>query len=254
MTTTLELIPLPGIPLIQPGDDLAAVIFEALQAIDLRLTGNDILLIAQKIVSKAENCFIRLSDITPSARAIELAGVTGKPAALVEAILRDSSEVIRARHNLLIVEHRLGFISANAGIDHSNVSPESGVLLRLPDNPDASARTIRDRLAELSGVRPPVLVIDSHGRPWRFGTVGVAIGLSGLAPIQNLRGQPDLFGAPLEITEVGFADQLAAAATLVMGQAAEGCPVVIARGVDFTPDDQATAAASLRPKSMDVFR
>lgn len=254
MTSPLQLIPLPNIPLIRPGDDLAALIVEAAQAAEVRLMARDILLIAQKIVSKAENCFIRLADLTPSARAIDLARVTGKPATLVEAILRDSAEVIRARKNLLIVEHKLGFISANAGLDHSNVSPERDLLLRLPDDPDASARTIRDRLAELSGVRPPVLIIDSHGRPWRFGTVGVTIGLSGLAPVQNLRGQPDLFGIPLEITEVGFADQLAAAASLVMGQAAEGCPVVIARGVDFTPDEQATAAAVLRPKTMDLFR
>ena len=254
MNATLQLIPIPNMPLIQPSDDLAALILEAARVADLRLMETDIVLIAQKIVSKAENCFIHLADIVPSTRAIELAGITGKPAELVEAILRDSSEVIRARQNLLIVEHKLGFISANAGIDHSNVSPEGGVLLRLPDNPDASARAIRDRLTDLSGIRPPVLIIDSHGRPWRFGTVGVTIGLSGLAPVQDLRGQPDLFGTPLEITEVGFADQLAAAATLVMGQAAEGCPVVIARGIDFIPDEQATAAAGLRPKSMDVFR
>lgn len=250
----LELIPLPGIPLIQPGDDLASLIVEAGHRAELTLSNEDIILIAQKIVSKAEDRFVRLAGVTPSARARELAEITGKPAAQVEVILWDTAEVIRARKNLLIVEHRLGFISANAGVDHSNVSPEEDVLLRLPADPDASARSIRAGLEALLGVRPPVLIIDSHGRPWRLGTVGVTIGLSGLAPVQDLRGAPDLFGDPLQITEVGLADQLAAAASLVMGQAAEGCPVVIARGVTFTPDETAAAADGLRPKTMDVFR
>jgi coenzyme F420-0:L-glutamate ligase/coenzyme F420-1:gamma-L-glutamate ligase len=251
---SLQLTPLCDIPLVQPGDDLAGLIVAAGRQANLTLTGADIVIIAQKIVSKAEDCFVRLSEVTPSARALELAAITGKPAAQVEVILWDTAEVVRARPGLLIAQHKLGFISANAGIDHSNVSAEPKMLLRLPPNPDASARAIRQRLLELAGVAPPVLIIDSHGRPWRKGTVGVVIGLSGIAPVQDLRGTPDLFGEPLQHTDVGFTDQLAAAASLLMGQAAEGCPVVIARGLPFTVDEQATAADVLRPKEMDVFR
>jgi coenzyme F420-0:L-glutamate ligase/coenzyme F420-1:gamma-L-glutamate ligase len=220
----------------------------------LTLTPADIVVVAQKIVSKAEGRFARLADVTPSPRALELAAMTGKPAWQIEVILWDTAEIIRAQKDLLIVEHKLGFISANAGVDHSNVSREPDVLLRLPIDPDASARAIRQRLAELTGAAPPVLIIDSHGRAWRWGTVGVTIGLSGLAPVQDLRGVPDLFGEPLRHTDVGFTDQLAGAASLLMGQAAEGCPVVIVRGLPFTLDEQAKAADVLRPKKMDVFR
>jgi coenzyme F420-0:L-glutamate ligase/coenzyme F420-1:gamma-L-glutamate ligase len=248
------LLPLIGIPLIHPGDDLAGLITESARSGGLSLTNSDIVVIAQKIVSKAEGRHVRLSQVIPSARAVELAQITGKPAAHVEVILWDTAEIIRAQRDLLVVEHRLGFISANAGVDHSNVSAEPGMLLRLPEDPDASARRIRQRLTELTGAAPPVLIIDSHGRAWRLGTVGVTIGLSGLAPVQNLRGVPDLFGEPLHHTEVGQADQIAAAASLLMGQAAEACPVVLVRGLPFTPDDSARAAEVLRPKQMDVFR
>jgi coenzyme F420-0:L-glutamate ligase/coenzyme F420-1:gamma-L-glutamate ligase len=251
---SLQIIPIPNMPLIRPGDDLAELILEAIQKNSLNLANDDIVVVAQKIVSKAEKRFVRLSEVKPSARALELATITGKPATQVEVILWDTAEIIRARRNLLIVEHRLGFISANAGIDNSNVGDEAGVLLRLPDDPDTSARALRQRLADLTTVRPPVLIIDSHGRPWRLGTVGVTIGLSGLAPVQDLRGVPDLFDRPLQHTDVGFADQIAAAATLLMGQAAEGCPVVIVRGLPFTVDENARAADVLRPKAMDLFR
>jgi coenzyme F420-0:L-glutamate ligase/coenzyme F420-1:gamma-L-glutamate ligase len=250
----VQLIPLPGIPFIKPGDDLGQLVLEACQKTGLQLAGTDIIVIAQKIVSKAEGRFVRLSEVTPSERARELAAVTEKPAEQVEVILWDTAEVVRVRPNVLLVQHKLGFISANAGIDHSNVSSEPDMLLRLPANPDASAKAIRQRLVELAGVKPPVLIIDSHGRPWRRGTVGVVIGLSGLAPVQDLRGTPDLFGETLKHTEVGFTDQVAAAATLLMGQAAEGCPVVVVRGLPFTLDEQATAAEVLRAREMDLFR
>ena len=250
----MQIIPLSNLPLVQPGDDLAGLIVAACEQQQFALTSRDIVVIAQKIVSKAENRFVNLSQVTPSLRARELAGITGKPAALVEVILWDTGQVIRAQPGLLIVAHKLGFISANAGIDHSNVSDQPDVVLRLPKNPDASAHAIRRGLSEQINVRPPVIIIDSHGRAWRFGTVGVTIGLSGIAPLQNLRGTPDLFGTPLEYTEVGFADQLAAAASLLMGQAAEGCPVAVIRGLPFKPDDQATAADVLRPKESDAFR
>ncbi len=254
MADSLHLIPICQIPLIQPGDDLAGLIYETIQKTGLALTNTDIVVIAQKVVSKAEDCFVRLTEVSPSARALELAEITGKPAELIEVILWDTAEVVRARPGLLIVEHKLGFISANAGIDHSNVSPEPDTLLRLPADPDASAQNIRQKLAALTDTNPPILIVDSHGRPWRKGTAGVVIGLSGLAPVQDLRGTPDLFGEPLQYTDVGFADQIAAAATLLMGQADEGCPVVIVRGVSFIADDKAKAADVLRAKDMDVFR
>jgi coenzyme F420-0:L-glutamate ligase/coenzyme F420-1:gamma-L-glutamate ligase len=254
MMTAMQLIPLPNIPLVQFGDDLAQIIFDSCQSFELTLTNRDIVVVAQKVVSKAEGRLVKLAQVTPSARAVALAKITGLPPNYVEVVLWDTAEIIRTRKNLLIVEHLLGFISANAGIDHSNVGSEADLLLRLPEDPDASAVAIRRRLAELTGVRPPLLVIDSHGRPWRLGTVGVTIGLSGLAPVQDLRQIPDLFGHPLQHTEVGLADQLAAAATLLMGQAAEGCPVVIVRGLAFTPNEQARAADVLRPKEMDLFR
>lgn len=250
----LELIPLSDLPLIQPGDDLAGLIIESLHKAGLTLSDSDIVVIAQKVVSKAEGRFVRLAEVTPSARAQELAAIVNKPAEQVEVILWDTAEIVRAQKDLLIVEHRLGFISANAGVDHSNVSQEPGVLLRLPHDPDASARAIRHRLGQLTGASPPVLIIDSHGRAWRWGTVGVTIGVSGLAPVQDLRGTPDLFGEPLRHTDVGFTDQIAGAASLLMGQAAEGCPVVLARGLPFTLDEEARAAQVLRPKKMDVFR
>lgn len=250
----LELFPLSDLPLIQPGDDLAGLIVASLQKAELTLSDTDIVVIAQKVVSKAEGRFVRLAEVTPSARARELAALTHKPAEQVEVILWDTAEIVRAQKDLLIVEHRLGFISANAGVDHSNVSQEPGVLLRLPHDPDASARAIRHRLAQLTDAAPPVLIIDSHGRAWRWGTVGVTIGLSGLAPVQDLRGAPDLFGEPLRHTDVGLTDQIAGAASLLMGQAAEGCPVVLLRGLPFTLDEEARAAQVLRPKKMDVFR
>lgn len=250
----MQIIPLPNIPLIQPGDDLSDVILKSTAEIDLNLTDQDIIVVAQKIVSKAENQFVKLAEVVPSAQAVELAEITRKPANLIEVILWDTATVIRAVPHLLIVEHKLGFISANAGIDHSNVSTEPDILLRLPIDPDASARKLRRQLANRGGVKSPVLIIDSHGRAWRFGTVGVTIGLSGLGPVQNLRGSPDLFGEPLIHTDVGFTDQIAAAASLVMGQAAEGYPVVIVRGLPFEVDEDARAADVLRPKEGDLFR
>lgn len=250
----MQIIALPNIPLIRPGDDLSDLILKSAAGIDLTLTDRDIIVVAQKVVSKAENRFVKLAQVTPSARALELAQITGKPARLVEVILWDTATVIRAVPGLLIVEHKLGFISANAGLDHSNVSAEPSTVLRLPADPDTSARVLRRRIKTRTDVNPPLLIIDSHGRPWRFGTVGVTIGLSGLAPMQNLRGMPDLFDAPLAHTDVGFTDQIAAAASLVMGQAAEGYPVVIVRGLPFQIDEAATAAAVLRPRESDLFR
>lgn len=254
MSNILQLIPLFDIPIVQPGDEVAELILEATEKIGVTIVETDVVVITQKIVSKAENCFVRLADVTPSRRALELAEITNKPAELVEVILWDTAEVIRAQPGILIVAHKLGFISANAGLDHSNASPEPGMYLRLPPDPDASARAIRQRLKELTQANPPVLIIDSHNRPWRLGTTEMVIGLSGLAPVQDLRGTPDLFGEPLKSSDVGLTDLIAAASSLLMGQAAEGCPVVIVRGLSFTFDDEAVAADVLRPKEMDLFR
>jgi coenzyme F420-0:L-glutamate ligase/coenzyme F420-1:gamma-L-glutamate ligase len=251
---TMRLIPLTQIPLIQPGDNLADLLLEAIHSGGITLTDQDIIVIAHK------NCIQgrRLPGAAGRRLPFETGNRTGadhrQPATLVEVILRGASEVLRAKPGLLIVEHKLGFISANGGVDHSNVSPEPDVVLHLPEKPDASARTIRQEIKAVTGSAPPVLIVDSHGRPWRFGTVGVTIGLSGIAPLQDLRGKPDLFGSLLESTEVGFADQIAAAASLVMGQAGEGCPAVVVKGLPFEVDEQATAQDVLRPKKTDVFR
>jgi len=252
--TDLSFFPLAGIPLVKPGDDLGMQITGATHSAALRLRDTDVLVIAQKIVSKAENRFVRLRDVNPSPHALELAEITGKDPRLVEVILWDTAEVIRAVPHVLIVAHHLGFICANAGVDHSNVGPEDDLVLRLPADPDESARRLRARLHELTNTAPAIIINDSHGRPWREGTTGVAIGLAGLTPVQDLRGQPDLFGTPLQITTVGFADQVAAGASLVMGQADEGLPAVLVRGLAYQPAENVSARHILRPPETDLFR
>jgi coenzyme F420-0:L-glutamate ligase/coenzyme F420-1:gamma-L-glutamate ligase len=252
--TDLSFIALAGIPLVKPGDDLGVLVVEAANAANLSLNDGDVLVIAQKIVSKAENRFVRLRAVTPSPRALELAQITGKDPRLVEVILWDTAQVIRAVPHVLIVAHHLGFICANAGVDHSNVGREDDLVLRLPADPDESARRLRVRLGELTGAAPAIIINDSHGRPWREGTSGVAIGVAGLSPVQDLRGQPDLFGYPLQITTVGFADQIAAGASLVMGQADEGLPAVLVRGLTYQPVEYASARQILRSPETDLFR
>lgn len=249
----LVITALEGIPLIQEGDDLARLIMEALQRHKLELIKGDILVLAQKIVSKAEGRRVFLNSVKPSAEAKELAAKTEKDPHLVQLILDESTEILRARPGLIVVEHRLGFISANAGIDHSNVDEREGWVLLLPKDPDASADALRARFEQARGARLGVLIIDSHGRAWREGTVGVAIGVSGLPGVVDLRGRPDLFGRELRATTVGAADELAAAASIVMGQAGEGCPAVHLRGFPY-PLRQGRLRELLRPKEMDTFR
>ena len=253
----LTLTPLPGLPAIQTGDDLASLIFEAMTRIDLSFENDDILVLAQKIVSKSEGRLVNLSAVPPSPAAYELAKRVDKDVRLLELILRESKEVLRTRGEVIIVEHRLGFICANAGIDHSNVRQkmdnEDQWVLLLPEDPDASAQKLRERLEAASGARLGVMIIDSHGRAWRLGTVGVAIGLSGMPGLVDLRGQPDLFDFKLQVTQVGAADELAAAASLVMGQAAEGTPVVHVRGFPY-PLREGSSTELLRPKELDLFR
>ncbi len=252
----ITLTAVPGIPLIQPGDDLAAVVLERLAAAGMQLRDGDVVVIAQKVVSKAEGRLIPLSEVVPSPRAREIAAQVEKDPRLVELILREARGISRMRPGLLIVEHRLGFICANAGIDRSNVAPDGAQewVALLPEDPDASARRIRQRLMEATGCDVAVIINDSHGRPWRMGAVGVAIGVAGMAPVEDLRGRKDLFGHELQTTQVGLADQIAAAASLVMGQADEACPVVIVRGVEYTRREDATAREILRPRAQDLFR
>lgn len=254
---TLTLNSLQHFPLIRHGDNLADIIVSGLQENNLTLEDNDILVIAQKIVSKAEGRAVNLAQVIPSTRAVELARETEKDARLVELILQESNEVIRTRLGTIIVEHKLGFVCANAGIDHSNVAgvgnaTEEWVLL-LPAEPERSAQAIRQEIETRTRKRIGILIIDSHGRAWRNGTVGIAIGIAGLPGLQDLRGEPDLFGFTLRITQVGVADELAAAASLVMGQASEGIPVVHVRGFPY-PLREASLQELIRPKDQDLFR
>jgi len=249
----LTLTPLPGIPLVQQGDDLSALILQALARARLALEDGDILVLAQKIVSKAEGRRVHLSQVDPTPEATALAEQTGKDPRLVELILRESREVRRCREGLIIVEHNHGFVCANAGIDHSNVGGEDEWVLLLPEDSDASARALRDRLQTATGAQIGVLIIDSHGRAWRRGTAGVTIGLAGLPGLVDLRGTPDLFGYALRVTQVGAADELAGAASLLMGQAGEGTPVVHVRGFPY-PLREAVLAELIRSHERDLFR
>jgi coenzyme F420-0:L-glutamate ligase/coenzyme F420-1:gamma-L-glutamate ligase len=250
----MELTALPGLPLVKPGDDLAALILEGVAAAGLTLETGDILVVAQKIVSKAEDRFATIAEQTPSAAAVELGEKTGKDPRLVELILSESTEVLRHRANLVIVLHKLGLVMANAGIDASNVEPgESERVLLLPVDPDASARRLRQALAERSGATVGVIVNDSVGRAWRRGIVGTAIGCAGVPTRRDLRGTDDLFGRPLMVTETGTADELAGAASLLQGQAAEGRPVVLIRGFEYEPTDE-TARELVRSVEEDLFR
>lgn len=246
---------LAGVPLVEAGDDLAQLAAAALRANGLALGDGDVLVVAQKIVSKAEGRAVDLADIEPSRRAAALGAEIGKDPRLVEVILAESRRVVRRRPGLLIVEHRLGFVMANAGVDHSNLAmgaPGERVLL-LPEDPDGSARALRDALQAAFGVRIGVVINDSFGRPWRKGVCGVALGAAGLPALIDRRGEPDLFGRPLLVTEIGFADEIAAAASLVMGQAGEGLPIVLLRGLSWSAPEQ-PAAALVRPAEHDLFR
>jgi coenzyme F420-0:L-glutamate ligase / coenzyme F420-1:gamma-L-glutamate ligase len=253
VSSTLELLALPGMPMVREGDDIAALIIAALDRRELR-TG-DVIVVAQKIVSKAEGRSIDLATVTPSAEAERLAAEVGKDPRLVQVILSESTRVVRSRPNLIIVQHRLGFVMANAGVDHSNVAPVDGVdrVLLLPRDPDASAEVLRGRLQQHYGAPVGVIISDSFGRAWRRGTCGIAIGAAGLPSLIDLRGKPDLFGRTLEVSIVGFADEIAAAASLLQGQAAEGQPVVLVRGLDWSAPI-APAAELVRPPEEDLFR
>ena len=244
-TSALEILAVPGLPMIKPGDDLAALIAEGFARGAIEPRAGDVLAVAQKVVSKAEGRSVDLATVAPSAQAIELAKEIQKDPRLVELILSESVRVV----------HRLGFVMANAGIDQSNVAPSDGVerALLLPVDPDGSAEALRAGLAGLFGVPPAVIITDSFGRPFRRGTAGVAIGAAGLPALLDLRGNPDLFGRILQVSISGCADEIAAAASLVMGQGDEAQPVVLVRGLSWQAP--ANPASNLvRPASEDMFR
>jgi coenzyme F420-0:L-glutamate ligase / coenzyme F420-1:gamma-L-glutamate ligase len=251
----LEIRALPNIPMVQPGDDLGDLIAVALERAGIGPHAGDVLVIAQKIVSKAEGRIVDLASVVPSPRAVALAAEVQKDPRVVEVILSESARVVRSRPGVLIMEHRLGFVMANAGVDQSNVGPQDGVhrLLLLPRDPDASAAALREQLSARMGVPLAIVINDSFGRAWRHGTAGVAIGAAGLPTLVDLRGQQDLFGRVLEVSMIGYADEIAAAASLVMGQAAEAQPVVLVRGLAWTAP-AANAAALIRPAKEDMFR
>jgi coenzyme F420-0:L-glutamate ligase/coenzyme F420-1:gamma-L-glutamate ligase len=248
---------LPGVPIVQPGDNLTSLILEGLERAEIELEDGDVVILAQKIVSKAEGRLIALQSVLPSKPAIDLAGETGKDTRVVELILRESRKVLRTRGDLIIVEHRLGFICANAGIDHSNVTdPVAGGddnVLLLPEDPDGSAANILEELFAATGIKPGVLIIDSHGRAWRMGTVGISIGAAGFPMLLDLRGRPDMTGRILQVTQVGLGDEIGAGASALMGQADERTPIVHLRGLPY-PLRNGAVRELLRPEESDLFR
>ena len=250
-----RLLALDGIPLVQTGDDLCEIILGGMRQAGEQLRRGDIVVLAQKIVSKAQGRCVNLSEVIPSARALELAQVVQKDARVIELILGESLEVLRVRRDVIIVVHRSGFVMANAGIDFSNVEASAADerVLLLPLDPDDTCKRIREELLGRTRAAVGVIINDSHGRAWRNGTVGVAIGASGVAALLDLRGKPDLFGRPLRITQVGLADELAAAASLLMGQADEATPIVVIRGLQHEQHD-GRAAELVRQRELDLFR
>ncbi len=252
----LSIKSVPGLPEVQPGDDLAALIAEAMRQARLKLRTGDVLVVAQKVVSKAEGRIVELATVEPGAEAVRLAGEVDKDPRLIELILRESNEVLRTAPGVIVVEHRLGLIMANAGIDQSNLRPgdDHGYALLLPEDPDASAAALRDALTAHFGIgNIAVIVNDSVGRAWRLGTVGLAIGVAGMTALRDLRGERDLFNRELLVSETGIADQVASAAQIVQGEGAEGTPVVRVRGLPELGPTQ-TARALLRPRNQDLFR
>lgn len=249
----MQLTALPGLPLVEPGDSLHALVTQGLRAASVELADGDVLVIAQKIVSKAENRYVDLADVVAGDRARTLAEEVDKDPRLVELILRQSREVVRHRPGVLIVEHKLGYVHANAGIDRSNVEGGEERVLLLPENPDRSARQLRQQFVRERGLNLAVIINDSGGRAWREGAVGFAIGTAGLAPVVNLVGRRDLLGRPMEVTSVGIADELAAAASILMGQSDEGAPVVLISGAPWQKSNAASHAL-IRDRSTDLFR
>lgn len=245
---------LAGIGEVGPGDQLAGVVLEATAASALALADGDVVVVTSKIVSKLQGRFVSLETVTPGAEALRLAELTLKDARLVELVLRESSDVVRAAPRVLITRHRLGLVMANAGIDQSNIGPgDAGRVLLLPEDLDGVAAGLRAELEQACGVRLAVVISDSFGRPWRQGTINVAIGSSGLPSLWDRRGEPDRDGRTLEATEVALADMIASAAGLATGESAEGLPIALVRGLAWSAPER-PAAALMRPVHQDLFR
>jgi coenzyme F420-0:L-glutamate ligase / coenzyme F420-1:gamma-L-glutamate ligase len=242
-----------SVPLVTPGMDLVAALGDAIEASGIAPAEDDVLVVAQKVVSKAEDRFVATATVAPSEEAGRVAERSGKEPAVIELVLGESAEVMRAVPGVVITRHRSGHVLANAGIDASNVGREGTVLL-WPVDPDASAARLRDGLCARFGVRMAVVVSDSLGRAWRMGTMGTAIGCAGLKPLRDRRGETDLFGRVLEATLIGVADEIAAAASLVIGEAAEGIAAAIVRGAPYEPAEDIGIAPLLRPIAQDLFR
>lgn len=253
---TVTLAAVPGIPMIEPGDDLGAILIDSLRRSGITPRDRDVFVVAQKVVSKAEGRYVDLRDVVPSARAIEVAAAVDKDPRIVEVILSETREIVRQARGVLIVAHRLGFVMANAGVDQTNIRHPAGGerALLLPENPDASCASLKARMDECFDVDVGIVMNDSFGRPWRNGVVGVALGAAGLPALLNLVGAPDLFGRPMRITEVAVADEIAAAASLLMGQTDGGLPLVHVRGLDWADVPACNAGALLRHREQDLFR
>jgi len=252
---SIELIAVPGLPMVQAGDDLVVLVQQAINAAGLELRDRDVVVFAQKVVSKSEGRRVDMTGVVPSARACEIAAEVRKDPRLVELVLQESKRIVRKIPDVLIVEHRLGLVMANAGIDQSNVADQASGehALLLPIDPDASAERLRGDFRRIVGRDVGVVINDSFGRPWRQGTVGVAIGCAGLPALVDLRGTPDLFGRTLKVTVIAYADEIAAAASLLMGQATEGRPVVIVRGL-AAPQAPTPATSIVRDAREDLFQ
>jgi coenzyme F420-0:L-glutamate ligase/coenzyme F420-1:gamma-L-glutamate ligase len=247
----LELIGVNGIPLIKEGDDIAQVLWDAFLANSLHATDDDILVVSHKIVSKAEGCMVRLDDIAPSDAARQLARETEKDPRIVQLILNESKEIVRKKPGVIIVEHRLGFVMANAGVDQSNVP--AGYALLLPRDPDQSAEDLRQGWQSRCQKRLAVVIADSVGRAWRNGVIGHAVGVAGMEPLEDLRGRQDMLGRPLRHTQTAIADSIAGAAALIMGETSEAIPFVLVRGFHRN-DDSKGIRTLLRDRSEDLFR
>lgn len=253
LNDAIRILPLKGVPMIEAGDVLADILLRAFETTGVTPADGDILVLAQKIVSKAEGRSVTLASVTPSAEAQTVAARVGKDPRMVELILQESDHIMRERPGTLIVRHRLGLVLANAGIDQSNIDHQDGEqALLLPQDPDASAEALRTALMQRTGHSIGVMIIDSLGRAWRSGTTGTAIGIAGLPGLLDLRGRPDLHGRALQTSELGWADEVAAAASLAMGQGNEGRPAVLIRGLALPPGT-GTAAGLVRPAALDLF-
>jgi coenzyme F420-0:L-glutamate ligase/coenzyme F420-1:gamma-L-glutamate ligase len=250
---SVKIIAVENLPLIAKGDDLSELICNAAEKQNTPLQEKDVVVITHVAVSKAEGNVVNLDQVTPSEKAKEIARETDKDPALVEAILRETKEIVRMRRNSLITETKNGIVCANAGVDRSNIEGERNIVL-LPKDPNASAQKIRQKIRKLTGCDVAVIVSDTHGRPFRMGEINVAIGVAGINPIRDRRGEKDLFGYVLRIKRTAVADELSSAAELVIGQADEGIPVAIIRGYKYQATENASATELTRPKEKDLFR